>query len=334
MDDKKMPKNAEKFYCELCDFKCSKESNWNKHLLTRKHKTSYNGVTNDDKKMPKNAENAVNTYHECACGNIYKYRQGLWKHQRSCSMILTDILSNDTISNSTTLDVSSGYKTSHIVQIVELLLAKNNEFISDLVTNITEKNGNIMEKMIEIMPNIGNQSHNTMTNSHNTQNFNIQMFLNEHCKNAMNLTDFIDSLPITAETYDNTIQNGLTKTLTNMITNGLSQLDILERPIHCTDATRKTLYVKEANNWEKDTELLKILLGIKQLARKQRTMISEWKDVNEGWEKDDNIQTKLTTLICHSMTDIENDEKETSKIIRAISKNVYLDNEAKQQYIK
>jgi hypothetical protein len=250
-------------------------------------------------------------------------------------MILTDILSNDTtISNSTTLDVSSGYKTSHIVQIVELLLAKNNEFISDLVTNITEKNGNIMEKMIEIMPNIGNQSHNTMTNSHNTQNFNIQMFLNEHCKNAMNLTDFIDSLPITAETYDNTIQNGLTKTLTNMITNGLSQLDILERPIHCTDATRKTLYVKEANNWEKDTELLKILFGIKQLARKQRTMISEWKDVNEGWEKDDNIQTKLTTLICHSMTDIENDEKETSKIIRAISKNVYLDNEAKQQYIK
>ena len=189
-----------------------------------------------------------------------------------------------------------------------------------------------MEKMIEIMPNIGNQSHNT--NSHNTQNFNIQMFLNEHCKNAMNLTDFIDSLPITAETYDNTIQNGLTKTLTNMITNGLSQLDILERPIHCTDATRKTLYVKEANNWEKDTELLKILFGIKQLARKQRTMISEWKDVNEGWEKDDNIQTKLTTLICHSMTDIENDEKETSKIIRAISKNVYLDNEAKQQYIK
>jgi hypothetical protein len=192
-----------------------------------------------------------------------------------------------------------------------------------------------MEKMMEIMPKLGNNSHNNITNNNTTNNqFNIQMFLNEHCKNAMNLTDFIDSLPITAATYDSTIQNGLTKTLTNMITNGLSQLDILERPIHCTDATRKTLYVKEANNWEKDTELLRILLGIRKLARKQRTMISEWKDVNEGWEKDDNIQTKLTTLICHSMTDIENDEKETSKIIRAISKNVYLDNDSKQQYIK
>jgi hypothetical protein len=119
-----------------------------------------------------------------------------------------------------------------------------------------------------------------------------------------------------------------------MITSGLSQLDILERPIHCTDATRKTLYVKEANNWEKDTELLRILLGIRNLARKQRTMINKWQDANDGWETQDSIQTKLTTLISHSMTDIENNEKETSKIIRAISKNVYLDNEAKQQYIK
>jgi len=127
------------------------------------------------------------------------------------------------------------------------MLLKN----QDVMEGVLLKNQDVMEKMIELMPNIGNYSHNT--NSHNTTNnqFNIQMFLNEHCKNAMNLTDFIDSLPITAATYDSTIENGLTKTLTNMITNGLSKLDILERPIHCTDATRKTIYVKEANNWEK-----------------------------------------------------------------------------------
>jgi hypothetical protein len=158
------------------------------------------------------------------------------------------------------------------------------------------------------------------------------MFLNEHCKNAMNLTDFIDTLPITAETYDNTIENGLTKTITNMVVNGLNQLDVLERPIHCTDASRKTLYVKEDNAWEKDTELLRILMGIKKLAYKQRTLINTWKDMNDGWEKDDNIQTKLTTLICHSMTDIENDEKETGKIIRAIGKNTYLSNDIKDVY--
>ncbi len=130
----------------------------------------------------------------------------------------------------------------------------------------------------------------------------------------MNLTDFIESLPITADTYDSTIENGLTKTLTNMITNGLSKLDILDRPIHCTDATRKTLYVKEDNIWEKDIELIRMLLGIKTLARKQRMMINKWQDANVGWETEDYIQTKLTTLISNSMTNIESDEKEQVKL--------------------
>ena len=95
----------------------------------------------------------------------------------------------------------------------------------------------------------------------------------------MNLTDFIDTLPITAETYDHTIENGLTKTITNMITNGLSQLDILERPIHCTDPNRKTMYVKDNNVWEKDNELSALLNGIKTLSFKQRTNISKWKEI-------------------------------------------------------
>ena len=184
------------------------------------------------------------------------------------------------------------------------------------------------------MPQMGNNSHNT-NNSHTTNNnqFNIQMFLNEHCKNAMNLTDFIESLPITAATYDSTIENGLTKTITNMITNGLSKLDILERPIHCTDATRKTLYVKEANVWEKDTELLKVVAGITNLIRKKRTLISKWKEANDGWATEETKQMKFTNLVCNIMTDIEYDEKETGKIVRSISKTVYLDNEAKKKYI-
>ena len=196
------------------------------------------------------------------------------------------------------------------------------------------KNQEVMEKMVEIMPTMGS---NNTTNSHNTTNnnqFNIQMFLNDRCKNAMNLTDFIDTLPITAETYDSTIDKGLTKTITNMITNGLSQLDILERPIHCTDASRKTLYVKEDNTWEKDNELVKILLGIRQIASKQRTLINKWKDTHADWNTNDRMQSRFTTLICNSITDIENEEKETNKIIRSISKSVYLDSDMKNQYLE
>jgi len=311
MPNEKTPKNAKKYVCEPCDFKCCKLCDYDRHIQTRKHDM----LTNTNEATAKNAKNAKNAKQfECKCGKKYKHMSSLCGHKTTCSVIQgTNNMNN--ITNEFQLDK----------ELLIKMLLKNQD--------VMEKLAEVMPMIMEIMPKIGNNSHNT--NSLNTTNnqFNIQMFLNEHCKNAMNLSDFIDSLPITAETYDHTIQNGLTKTITNMITNGLNKLDILERPIHCTDATRKTLYVKEANNWEKDTELLRILLGIRNLARKQRTMINEWKDVNEGWEKDDNIQTKLTTLICHSMTDIENDQKETSKIIRSISKNVYLDNETKQLYL-
>jgi len=294
-----MPFNAKKFYCEKCDFTCSKESNWNNHIATRKHLNGDKEVTNGYKKMPKSVA------YRCKCGNIYMYKQGLSRHKQTCS-------------------ISQGQPDEITA---ELGIDK------ELMIKMLLKNQDVMEKLIEMMPKLGNYSNYNI--SHNTTNnqFNVQMFLNEHCKNAMNLKDFIETLPITAATYDNTIENGLTKTITNMITNGLSKLDILERPIHCTDATRKTLYVKEENVWEKDTELLKVVAGITNLIRKKRTLISRWKEANEGWDTIETKQMKFTELVCNIMTDIEYDEKETGKIVRSISKTVYLDSEDKKKYI-
>ena len=305
MDDILVTKSSKKFECKTCDFVCSRKSQYNRHLSTRKHIENDKRVTSDHDLVPKSS----NTF-ECECGNIYKYRQGLYKHRKTCCYISQGKTDSDNNKSS------------------------NFEVDKELLVKMLLKNQDVMEKMMEIMPSLGNnQSHNNHNTNSNNQ-FNIQMFLNNHCKNAMNLKDFIDTLPITAETYDNTIENGLTKTITSMITNGLSKLDVLERPIHCTDATRKTLYVKEEDIWEKDTELVRMLLSIKTLARKQRVMINEWKDANKGWEKEEDIQLKLTNLICNSMTDIENDEKETNKIIRAVGKKAYLDNDTKQQYIQ
>ena len=158
------------------------------------------------------------------------------------------------------------------------------------------------------------------------------MFLDEHCKNAMNLTDFINSLPITNETYDHTIENGLTKTITHMITNGLNNMDVLRRPIHCTDTKRKTMYVKDNDVWEKDNHLNILLDGIKILSSIQRINLSKWQDANTGWDRDENLQTKLTRLVFNSMTSIEEDEKETNKIIKAIGINTYLSNDIKDEY--
>ena len=247
---------------------------------------------------------------EC-CGKEYVNRSGLWKHQKKCSVAQEDNEEQNNIKEPT----------------------KNFEIDKELLVKMLLKNQDVMEKMMEIMPQIGNNS-SINSHSHNTTNnqFNIQMFLNEHCKNAMNLTDFIESLPITSDTYDSTIENGLTKTMTNMLLNGLNELDIVDRPIHCTDASRKTLYVKDDNVWEKDNELLHMLKGIRDLSLKQRTMIKKWQDVNEGWLTDDNLQLRLTKLIGNSMTAIESDDKETGKIIRSISKKVYLDKDTKDQY--
>ena len=304
LETNKSHKVAPNYECKYCNYICRRKYDYTKHLSTRKHQLEITG-----------SKYVANCF-MCECGKILQTNSGLWKHKKKCN----GIEENKEVNHEPNENATTGV-----------------EIDKELLIKMLLKNQEVMEKMIEIMPNIGNNSHNTITNNNTTNNnnqFNIQMFLNDRCKNAMNLTDFIDTLPITADTYDSTIDNGLTKTITNMITNGLSQLDILERPIHCTDASRKTLYVKEDNVWEKDNELVRILLGIRQLASKQRTLINKWKDAHDDWNTNDRMQSRFTSLICNSITDIENEEKETNKIIRSISKTVYLDSDMKTKYLE
>ena len=303
-------KNPNKYLCEKCNFACSNKKDYTRHISTRKHKNTTN-TTYFTQKNP--------TAFSCEyCGNIYQHRASLYNHKKRCFTQLDDV--NDEINNyNQNIATLSKEKESEFKEIVLLLLKENKEIQRNFVELLPHMKGN----------NITSNSHNTTTNNNQ---FNINMFLNEHCKNAMNLTDFIHSLPITSETYDNTIENGLTKTITNMITNGLNNMDVLERPIHCTDPSRKTMYVKDNNVWEKDNELKLLVQGIKTLSFKQRTNISKWKDANNGWDTDDDLQTKMTKLVFNSMTSIEDDEKETNKIIRAIGKNTYLSNEIKNDY--
>ena len=312
LDIKKSQKVVKYFYCKKCDYVCSRKYDYNKHNLTRKHQMAINGNGGN--------ETVVDKFECDTCSRYFKTNSGLWKHMKRCKVVKKsscDIQSEhvDIVSNTNT---NSNIDMVQMTEMFKYMMTQNQEFMADIFD--------------KVMPNIGNKTNCNNTNSNNTNNFNIQMFLNDHCKNAMNLTDFIQSLPITSETYDSTIENGLTKTITSMMVNGLNELDILERPIHCTDASRKTLYVKDSDTWEKDNELLYILKGIKELSLKQRTLISKWRDVNEGWQTDENLQSKMTNLVFNSMTQIESDEKETGKIIRSISKNVYLDNETKQSY--
>ncbi len=297
-------KSPIKYHCELCDFNSCNKKDYSRHLTTNKHLI----LTNTNNYSP----NTTKIY-ECECGKKYKHASSLCGHKKKCGIFQGTSAKNEIIP-----DIDK--------ELLVKMLLKN----QDILEGVILKNSEVMEKMLEVMPQIGNT-----TNSHNTTNnqFNIQMFLNEHCKNAMNLTDFVQSLPITSATFDSTIENGLTKTITNMMVNGLSKLDILERPIHCTDASRKTLYVKEADVWEKDNELIHVINSIIYLSVKQRTLLNVWRDANEGWRTNDRLQNKMTYLLMNTMELIERDDKEKSKIIRSISKNVYLDSETKKLYM-
>ena len=308
----KSPKISYKFFCETCNYKCNKQSEINKHYSTRKHKILQNPTSE-----------ATSKSYICKCGKVYKHSSTMYAHRKKCSFIPSIEKHTTSSTGETAPSITTPHTTNTIIKETDPVIM---EKMIAMFTQVLTQNQDFMQNVIGKVQGINTNSYN---NNNNTNQFNIQMFLNEQCKNAMNLTDFIDSLPITADTYDNTIENGLTKTITTLITNGLNNMDITDRPIHCTDPARKTMYVKDNDVWEKDNELRVLLQGIRKLSIKQRTMINKWQDVNIGWDKDDNLQTRLTTLVCHSMTDIEHDEKEMNKIYRAISKNTYLTSEIK-----
>jgi len=369
-------KVAKNFDCNPCLYSCKKESDWAKHISTRKHKTRTKvavleqdgekvaGYGKDLSSKSETGDFLAAPLLVCECGKKYTARNSFWYHKKHCYIHQAMITGNHGQKKGQSSEsqqlVPLGKHADMLVKstasymkgtIPEKETSSDNENGGDkdkdkdkdvefkeLVLLLLKENKEIQKTFVDMLPHIKghNSEHSfntTNTNSNNTNNFNIQMFLNEQCKNAMNLTDFIDSLPITADTYDNTIENGLTKTITTMITNGLNNMDITDRPIHCTDPARKTMYVKDNDVWEKDNELRVLLQGIRNLSFKQRTMINKWQDVNVGWDKDDNLQTRLTTLVCHSMTDIENDEKEMNKIYRAIGKNTYLTSEIKHDIV-
>jgi hypothetical protein len=311
----------ENFFCEICSYACSKQSNLDRHFSTTKHKNAikmlYNATSKgaDGNKLSCGTKTSRKTSKPeivCNCGKVYIHNSSFYRHRKNCF-----IYQNENKEEKTTEMNPQG----DMKEMILLLLKENKEIQQNFVSLLPHIKGN------------NTNSNNTITNNttHNNQ-FNINVFLNEHCKNAMNLTEFINSLPITNETYDYTIENGLTKTITSMVVDGLNNMDISERPIHCTDPVRKTMYVKDNDVWEKDNELKLLLHGIKELSFKQRTSLCKWQDANNGWDKDENLQTRMTKLVYNSMMNVEDDVKETNKIIRAIGKNTYLSNNIKNNF--
>jgi hypothetical protein len=306
----KNAKNANSYECKLCDFICSKRSNWNIHLTTRKHniRTTLNEIE------PNHAKKCPNLF-TCDCGKGYPARNSLWYHKKKCSFVQKDT------EEDTKEDTSVHTGGINNPEIVEKMFA--------MFTQMMTQN---QEFMTTVIGKVGN---NTNTNCNNTNNnqFNINMFLNDHCKDAMNIKDFINSLPITTQMYDDINKKGTAEVLTNTMIEGLNKMEVVERPIHCMDKKRKVIYVKDDDNWEKDINNEKMTDTAEIILDKIRTNFqSVWTDNKQKLLKmKDDVTQNIWADIAVKVADAKLvDVPKNGIFLKRLAENTYLDKEFKE----
>jgi hypothetical protein len=311
LDDKNTPKYADVFYCKSCDFKCSKKSDYMRHITTRKHQKNDKWITLDDKKAQKNAEQF-----ECLCGKKYIYRQGLWKHKKRCDISkLSDTNKNDdSIQND--FKVDKEFVMSLMTQNQELI-KENNEF-----KQIVTETQNMMMEIIK------NGTHNTTNNNSYNKTFNLQFFLNETCKNAMNIKDFVDSIQLQLTDLEKMGEIGYINGMSNIIIKNLKDMEVTDRPMHCTDVKRETLYVKDEDKWDKESDgNPKIKKAIKYIARKNAVQLKKYKEKHPDCTKaDSKYSDTYNNLLIEAMGGKgDNDAIKEDKIIKKVAKEIIVD---------
>jgi PHD/YefM family antitoxin component YafN of YafNO toxin-antitoxin module len=291
-------KNAKKFVCINCDFNTSNKFDYNKHLSTQKHKNNCLTTTDHDKNHK--------TYECDNCDRCFNDRAGLWRHKKNCS--------NDKISINTT----DGQQ-----ELVQFLLKENSEFKQLMI----EQN----KHMLELAKNTGNNNNNTNTSNvvNNNQQFNLHFYLNETCKNAMNIMDFINQLPVSIKHLEDTGRLGFAEGISKIFIDGLKQINVTDRPIHCSDLKRETVYIKDNNEWNKESEQKTILTNaIKHVTHKNIKQISEWTKIHPEYnDSSSKMNDKYLQIVSESMSGTTQEEtnKNYSKIVKNILKESVID---------
>ena len=298
LETENMQKYAQEFYCEKCDYKCTKKTLWNQHLATQKHNRQQMETNGNIKYANKN--------NQCEnCGKFYQDRSGLWKHKKRC------VLTKKQNIEITNLEAENNNLKDLIKEMMHGY-TKDIEIKKEMMGQLKEQN-QIIQEMI---PKLGNNNNNK---------FNINVFLNEQCKDAINLSDFIDSLNVQAHDLIYTQKKGLIEGISTVFVNGLKQLDTFQRPIHCTDIKREILYIKDNDTWEKEESKVKIRTAINDVAHKQREAIKKWESDNPLWQQSDNGKDEYIDLVKTVMEDIDKNSISENKIIKTIIKETIID---------
>lgn len=296
MYNKKVPKNEQNFCCEKCKFNTVRKSQFDRHLLTLKHKNqeNYNKITTNYNKK---------SSYICECGKNYNHRASLYNHKKRCNY-------GKELNSELKVPKSSG---EYIIQLIN----DNNEIKENLLRENRELRSQIQDQnkqITELLPKIGNN--NTVK-----QRFNINVFLNEKCRDAISMDEFIAKIEVSMKDLITTRDKGLSEGLSNIIIDNMNKLSIYERPMHCTDIKRETLYIKNTAEWEKDEKRVLIDRLLRQVENKQMKNITKWTAEHPEYMEDEVLQQEYIDLIRNCTSDVDECR---DKVLKRVCDNVYI----------
>ena len=313
------PKTAKYFNCKQCIFTCSKLSDWKRHITTSKHLHRIN-LNNLEQEYTQ-----IDKFICKICCKSYKARNSLWYHEQKCKQIEESI---ESVEN-TILDASSNEIKVLTNLVIELV--KNNTELQKQTTELQKQNQDfqkqtteLQKQMIDVCQKI--QPANTTINNTNSHNktFNLQLFLNEECKDAMNMSEFINSIQLKISDLENIGKNGYVEGMSNIIIKQLNDTDMYKRPVHCSDAKRETLYVKEENKWEKETQETKqMLTAVRGVNKKNFQLLTTWKETHPKCMDSKSNQSDEYMKVVSKVMD--GDEENINKVIKKVAKEVIID---------
>ena len=308
-------KNPIKFYCEKCDYKCSSKGDFNKHIQSKKHNTINTTIV-----QPKNSQT-----HKCSCGKEYEYRASLFNHKKKC--VLPAPQQEEPTPSQDDIQVPTN--------LIFELIKQNQEFKQLLVDQNKqlyekhEENIYLQKQLLDVVKDGKTINNNTISNNSHNKTFNLQFFLNETCKDAMNMKDFIQSLELSMSELEKMGEVGFAEGMSRVFVNRLNSLDITKRPIHCSDVKREIIHIKDDNKWERDNANLDRLRKIiKQLTHKTILRVDDWKKANPGcteYNSRKNDQYLKINMEAIGPVDEEEVKRDFGKIIRKVAENTAID---------
>ena len=295
MYNKKFQKNEKFFCCEICDYTTSRRSQFDRHLSTLKHKNNENTT-----------KNTTNTTHKkkhyCECGKEYEHRASLYNHKKRCTY-------GQELNPELLVPKVPKISSDKLIELIN----ENNEIKNSLI----KENQELRKTITEMIPKIGNN------NTTNKTKFNINLFLNEKCKDALSIEQFVEKIEISMHNLVTTRDKGSAEGISNIIMENINKLSLYERPMHCTDLKRETLYIKNQEEWTNDKDKTCINDAIERVENKQLKNIQVWLDEHPNWEENGKEQEEYMKLVKNCTNTLE-DSGDTEKVRRKICNELYI----------